>query len=56
MGYIENHPLFTRGFTLDIKGLVQWKAILKKQKTDIDMDFEDVLKTIDKRLSHFLNR
>lgn len=49
-GYIENHPLFTPEFARDTKRLTQWKAVLKKQKKNMDLDFEHVLKTIEKRL------
>ena len=49
-GYIENHPLFTPEFASDAKRLTQWKAVLRKQKKNMDLDFEHVLKRIEERL------
>jgi len=48
--YLENHPLFKPEFAQDKSRLVQWKAVLKKQKKNLELDFELVMKTIVERL------
>lgn len=48
--YVENHPLFEPQFAQDKSRLVQWKAVLKKQKKNLNLDYELVMKTIVERL------
>lgn len=54
--YVENHPLFNPDFAQDKSRLVQWKAVLKKQKKNLDLDFELVMKTIVARLRPVFER
>lgn len=48
--YSDNHPLFKPEFAQDKSRLVQWKSVLKKQKKNLDLDFELVMKTIVEQL------
>jgi len=48
--YVENHPLFTPEFAQDKGRLAQWKTVLKKQKNNLDLNFELVMKTISEQL------
>lgn len=49
--YMKNHPLFDPGFAEDKSRLVQWKAVLRKQKKNLDLDFKQVMRTIVERLA-----
>lgn len=49
--YMKNHPLFNPEFAEDKSRLIQWKAVLKKQKKNLDLDFKQVMQTIVERLA-----
>jgi len=48
--FVIDHEFFTENFYRNTNREIRWKAFLRKMRTDDDLDFEKVVKTITKQL------